>query len=156
MRWLDRILLIGTVVMLLIAIGVMGPPLLQRFRKTVDVGSQVEPRLAERQWTMVAALSPQCRFCTESMPFYSRLRSTYASVPLVVVGRAGPAELKAYCEANGLKALRYENVTPRDLELAATPTLLLVDPSGVVRSIWRGRLSPAAERSVEAALTAIR
>ena len=100
--------------------------------------------------TVLLVLSESCHYCTASAPFYRRL-----------VGRAGergsrviaalPEDLntsKAYLNGLGVLVDDILHVNPSSLGTRATPTVLLLDNSGIVKDVWVGQLSPEKEREV--------
>lgn len=157
-KWADTSLAWGTALMVVIALGATAWRFWPASTEGLKPGDRISPRLVQpKQWTMIAVMSPQCGDCTESMAFYRRLFLDRPGVSLVVVGPAGADELRVYGQANGLNAARYESISQFDSNsLGTIPALLLVDRSGAIRSIWRGRLSPNDERLVEDALEFIR
>jgi thioredoxin-related protein len=107
---------------------------------------------------LVMALSPTCRFCTESMPFYKRLvdeRNAKGSAVKVIA--AVPAESaraeesaklsEAGVSTDGVVALDFAKV-----KVAGTPTILLVDKQGKVLGVWVGKLDGRGEKDVLKAL----
>jgi hypothetical protein len=93
------------------------------------------------------------------MPFYSTLlkRSIETGqkgrLQLAVVSMEPVETSRIYLEQHGLEIPTVTAVKRGDLKVSGTPTLLLVDRSGAVQRIWRGKLSPPQENEVlEAAL----
>jgi rhodanese-related sulfurtransferase len=98
----------------------------------------------EKGQTLVMALSSECRYCTESAPFYQRLVSGLAAG-----GKTRVVAVLPQSVSTGERYLRTLGVTP-DRVLQAnlsrigfpqTPTLALVDTAGVVTETWVGKLS---------------
>lgn len=154
---IQRALVIGTVLMTLTSVGALGIKYLKSSKAPINVGDSLDTSIADfDSWTIVAVLSPSCRFCTASMPFYARVRSHFETTPFIVVGRETTSDLKAYAEAHGLKTDHFQQVTSGAFRRMPTPTLLLVDPSGIVRSVWRGQLKKDGELAVMRALTTVK
>ncbi len=61
---------------------------------------------------------------------------------------------EAYFKRHAVALDTTVGVSPDTLMVTGTPTLLLVNPSGKVAAIWRGLLTPAAERAVLEAVRA--
>jgi hypothetical protein len=104
--------------------------------------------------TLILAVSAECRYCTESAPFYRKL-STEASdldgVGLVAVLPQPVDEARRYLDELHVP---MKSVSGRldTLGVSATPTLLLVDSQGAVQKSWVGKLPVSAEAEVLAAL----
>lgn len=106
--------------------------------------------------TLLMMLREDCRFCQESIPFYKRLTTAVAhsaSPHRIVVVSTDPLErMSAYLGAAGVQVSHLAGVTPGQLRVPGTPMLLLVDNTGVVREVWRGKLNRAQEVEVLRAL----
>ncbi|MDQ3068839.1 MAG: hypothetical protein M3R55_03810 [Acidobacteriota bacterium] len=101
---------------------------------------------------LLLVLSTTCRYCTQSMPFYTQL----AKLPQVAAGRLrlsvvslqSQEQMQAYLEANGLRMERIVSLRDSGLNITGTPVLVLVSPDGIVRDSWGGWLPPAQEAMV--------
>ena len=119
-----------------------------------DVLPQVEGfRYSDAPKTLLLFVSTQCRFCTESMPFYKRLstgkgRGTFQ---FVVVGAEPVNTLREYIGDFAVEPDRIITVSRGLFEVSATPTAIVADGTGRVRGYWRGLLRDR-ERELEAAL----
>jgi hypothetical protein len=110
---------------------------------------------AEADRTLLLALSTQCRYCTESAPFYRRLAAEAAkrrNVRLVGVLPQRADESGAYLSRHGVALGRTVQASPDVLGVRGTPTLILVDGSGAVVKSWVGRLPEGEEADVLAHL----
>lgn len=101
--------------------------------------------------TVVLALTEDCSYCAESMPFYKLLSQQLLSAgngKFVVVFPTGSKASEDYLQRSGISAseVRYEPFNL--LGVTGTPTLMLVSESGVVVDKWIGRLGPGEERKV--------
>lgn len=132
-----------------------GPPMVEKGDRLEALPAEL-PAGADR--TLVLALSPQCGFCTQSMPFYKRLvdeRNQKGSKVKVVAAVGQPDALPTE-----QAALTSAGVTPDaliDLDFMAmkingTPTVLLVDNKGKVLDVWFGKLTEGDEKKVLAKL----
>jgi rhodanese-related sulfurtransferase len=98
----------------------------------------------ENGQTLVMALSSECRYCTESAPFYQRLISGLTAGDKTRVVAVLPQSV-----STGERYLRTLGVTPDRVMQAnlggigfpQTPTLALVNAAGVVTETWVGKLN---------------
>lgn len=101
--------------------------------------------------TLILVLSNSCHFCTESAPFYQEIQEKTASrrdVRLVAVLPQAISEGKAYLEQLGIAPVEALSTPLSSIPVRATPTLVLVNPSGVVTDVWVGKLEPARQKDV--------
>lgn len=109
---------------------------------------------AARSARIVLVLSTHCRFCEASMPFYRRLiTAAQASPDLAVVALVleGPKEGAAFLSRNGIEPERLEDIQPVTLvkdSLRATPTVLVLNRSGIVTRVWVGALDKKREQEL--------
>ena len=111
-----------------------------------DVSFQASPA------TAVVFVQSQCRFCTESMPFYRELAEIpdrlARHVRIVAVSPEPMEQLRQYLKSHELTidlAIGGHRVSTR---ITGTPTLIVVDRKGVIRGAWSGRLSEAGQKEV--------
>ena len=104
--------------------------------------------------SVVLAASTTCHFCTESAPFYRNLaeHSRERHVRFIAVFPQPVAESKTYLSNEGVQVDDIRQASLPELQIKGTPTLLLVDRSGTVKSVWRGKLPPEKEQEVLATL----
>jgi|GEM_PF-586002 len=106
--------------------------------------------------TLIMAIQDGCRFCEESMPFYSKLTKELntgcadAGVVAVLPNPAPTAD--ALLKRFGLQIPRLADTSLASIGVTGTPTLLLVDRDGVVSNVWVGKLSSEDESQVLAAI----
>ena len=109
--------------------------------------------------SLLLVLSADCRFCTESMPFYRRLAARpevqSGQVRLSVVSMQPLAEMREYLNEHGLEAAHVMSVPESGLRVGATPGIVLATREGVVRESWLGAVPPREEKRVIDALTAM-
>lgn len=109
--------------------------------------------------SLLLVLSADCRFCTESMPFYRRLAERpevqSGQVRLSVVSMQPRAEMREYLREHGLKASHVMSVPESGLRVGATPGIVLATREGVVRESWLGAVPSREEKRVIDALTAM-
>lgn len=105
----------------------------------------------ENGQTLVMALSSECRYCTESAPFYQRLLSG-----LKAGGKTRVVAVLPQSVSTGERYLRTLGVTPDrvlqanlgEVGFPQTPTLTVVDASGVVTETWVGKLNVSKQFAV--------
>ena len=109
-----------------------------------------------RAGTLLAVLSSECRFCTESMPFYQRLSAhpkvVAGGVKFQVVTTQPIGVMRTYLSQHGLTPSAVLTVTETGAYVRGTPSLILTDSKGVVIDSWSGALPPEEERKVVTAL----
>ena len=92
--------------------------------------------------TLILYLSSNCRYCTESLPFYK----TMAAAPddrhyrVRAIGREPAESLKKYLTDAGVTADSVGSIGNRQLKFSATPTIVLVDGTNKVVNAWVGLL----------------
>ena len=105
--------------------------------------------------TMVLAISTTCHFCNENAPFYDELVSQCKKqhVRTIAVLPQPTVEAEAYLKDKGIAVDDVRQAILSGLRINGTPTLLLVDGSGIVRSVWIGKLESSGEKEVLAKLS---
>lgn len=101
--------------------------------------------------TILLVLSKDCRYCTESAPFYQRLaleKAKHANIKLIAVFPQTVEVGRNYLTDLGVAVDDVKKVTPTDLAVRGTPTLILVDGTGTVQKVWPGKLPPDQESEV--------
>src|ERR1035437_4410881 len=144
----------------LIKVYLLPAPAAQRPQALAEtgVGTSLKSKLPGVDWskngrTLVLAISTQCHFCKDSTPFYRKLQEevgkslkTVAAVPQTV------SEAEQYLNGEGVHVDQVQQVNFATLGVRGTPTLLLVNKSGVVTKVWNGKVQPEQEQQVLAAL----
>ncbi len=166
----DRILkkteLIANIAIIVVAL-VLGAVLVKRYLLPANEAAPVarlDPRIpagtkaslsgvdwARNGQTLLLVLSTDCRFCTESAPFYQRLtRETTgrSDVHLIAVFPQEIEEGKKYLDNLGVSIVEIKQASPSSTGAGGTPTLILVDAQGVVKNSWVGKLSSPEETEV--------
>jgi len=101
--------------------------------------------------TLLLVLQKGCRYCTESAPFYQRLIKETADrndVKMIALFPQSVTEGKQYLDQIGVNLSDIRQVPPAQVKVSGTPTLILVDQSGIAVDVWRGKLPPGAEAQV--------
>lgn len=133
--------------------GSQGPPpqQQQQQRPKPVIGSKAA--VPDVDWgrngrTLVLVLQKGCGYCTDSAPFYQRLAREAGSVRLVAALPNKVEEGRQYLSELAVPVEEVRQASPQALGAPGTPTLLLVDGSGVVTDSWVGRLPPDKEDEV--------
>lgn len=119
-------------------------------------GKMLQPILgqdyANASRTLLIALNPQCGYCHESIPFYReiiRARGTSSqSIRIIAVSQIPPPDMKQYLQEKHLDVDAVAEVNFPNLNIQATPTMILVDNNGNVLDFWIGKLSTDDEQQV--------
>jgi hypothetical protein len=101
--------------------------------------------------TLLLVLSRDCRYCTESAPFYRSLARETEGRPdirLIAVFPQEVAEGRKYLEDLGVNVHEVRQAAPSSTGAGGTPTLILVDDGGVVKNSWVGKLAAPEESEV--------
>jgi hypothetical protein len=124
----------------------------QKPRPTALVGKQfpvAEPWASHRK-TVVLALRVGCHYCSASSSFYQELTG-YAlnhQINVVALLPGSTSESGQYLRGLGLNIPVIQQVDFRDISVAGTPTLFLVDDKGFVLGVWQGQLEEEQEKSL--------
>lgn len=101
--------------------------------------------------TLLLVLSSDCRYCTESAPFYQRLTREMTGrtdVHLIALFPQEVEEGKKYLTNLGVSIDEIRQAAPGSVGAGGTPMLILVDAQGVVKNSWVGKLSAPEESEV--------
>ncbi len=106
--------------------------------------------------TLVLVLQKGCRYCEESSDFYRRLHDERTgSKPRMIAAVPGDkADIANYLSLHGVVVDEIVNPSLSEINVALTPTLLLVDRSGKVSDVWVGKLDKLKEAEVTQRLLA--
>jgi rhodanese-related sulfurtransferase len=103
----------------------------------------------ESPLTVLLIASPDCTFCRQSAPFYKTLwaHSRKSGIPLYV---AVPSKSTAaeYLRSSGLDKATLVTWKSVGLTVDGTPTLLMIDRTGIIRRSWVGMLKGNKETEV--------
>lgn len=129
-------------------------PLAQR--ETVQIKPGTKVSLPGMEWSnsrhsLLMVLSTNCRYCTESAPFYQRLaaeKAQHRDLNLVAVLPQNVEESEKYLSEHGINVNDIRRATLASLGVRGTPTLMLVDSTGSVINSWIGKLPATAETEV--------
>lgn len=110
---------------------------------------------AKNQRTLVMALQTGCHFCSESSAFYQRMmqqRARYGGTQIVAVLPQPVDESREFLKSLGVNVDEIRQGSLKDIGVRGTPTLLLVNSTGIVTEAWSGKLPPDRENAVLARL----
>ncbi|HEY5839070.1 MAG TPA: hypothetical protein VIT19_08545 [Pyrinomonadaceae bacterium] len=124
------------------------PPATQPTRPGLSIAPGTKLSLTGVDWngngkTLILALSTNCRFCTESAPFYQRVvaeRTKTGSPRLIAVFPQPVAEGQTYLKELGVAVDEVKQVRLDSLGVAGTPMLIMADSQGAVVETWGGKL----------------
>lgn len=99
---------------------------------------------------LLLVLSTSCRYCTESIPFYQKLvgqKTGRGDVKMIAVMPQSVSEAQKYLSEHKISVEEVKQISPNTINIKGTPTLVLIDKTGVVVQSWGGKLPP--EKEVE-------
>jgi hypothetical protein len=118
------------------------------------VGAKVnlpEVDLSAQPKTLILVLRKDCRFCTESAPFYQRLQQESTQnkhIKLIAVLPGNIEESSAYLNGLGINNIEVKQSPLSNLQTSGTPTLILTGDKGEVTNFWIGKLPADKEDEV--------
>jgi len=122
--------------------------------KGISVGAKLSmPKL---DWqangnTLLVAVAKGCHFCSESAPFYKRVieqASSRSNLKIVAIFPDEESEGRNYLSSLGLEMPETRRLPLDQIGVQGTPTLILVNGSGVATQVWVGKLPPEKESEV--------
>jgi thiol-disulfide isomerase/thioredoxin len=125
------------------------------------VGTNLNSRIPGVDWskngqTLVLALSSHCHFCTESAPLYRRLAQVAGKAVKIVAILPEPVpETEKYLQDEGVHVDQVKQMALASIGVAGTPTMLVVNGSGIVTKSWVGRLDQDGQEQVLSALAGV-
>lgn len=103
--------------------------------------------------SLVLGISTTCHFCKDSLPFYKELTAqAKGKVNVIAVLPQPQTEAEAYVKAAGLTGTEVVSADLARIGVIGTPTLLLVDSAGKVKSAWVGKQDEAGQQKILAAV----
>ncbi|MGH9800030.1 MAG: peroxiredoxin family protein [Blastocatellia bacterium] len=157
---LDRAVSIAIIIASIVFVGVVAHKYLIAYKGSsasaaeVPLGKKLD--LPDVNWeanghTVVVAIRKGCPYCDESAPFYQRLNSEISrqkNVAIVAVLPDAIENSREHLKKLGVPFSEVREARLRSVNVSATPTLLLLDKTGVVVGGWIGKLSKAEEDKV--------
>jgi peroxiredoxin len=100
--------------------------------------------------TLVMATASTCRYCTQSLDFYSKLTKKAGELGVRVVGVTSEdiATNAKYLSDAKVSVAEVVGSADTKLRIRGTPTLLLLRANGEVVQAWHGKLTPESEAQV--------
>lgn len=102
--------------------------------------------------SLLFVVRSECTYCKQSVPFYQQLvqdlRGKNANVRLVGVCLEPSDACAAYFKSTNVAVDRTVGIAPGALKIAGTPTLILVDQTRKISSIWTGALGEEGQRNL--------
>ena len=103
--------------------------------------------------TLLIAMSANCEVCADSLPFYNRLRERIlahgSSISVIAVFPEAENEVKKYVQEQHLNLETFSGIDLNSLNLAGTPTMVLIDGSGKIIDFWIGKPSKDIEQEIK-------
>jgi len=166
MNKFDKLLNIGSMLILLsvIALGVyrLYESTHQEPNTTLRLGTAM-PVMDGVRWpaahqTLVLAMSVGCHWCRQSAAFYRDIVQSNSSsaVRLIAIFPNSEEDARAELRGLGIDIREVYRVSFGTLGIAGTPTLILLDPSGRIKSLWEGALSSKTQSEVFSKLGILR
>lgn len=95
---------------------------------------------AQNQKSLVFFLKKDCPYCTSSAAFYRQLveDASKRNVKSIAVFPNTPADARKYLQYIELPIDNLYTGPLGDVKISGTPTILFVDKSGIVKSVWIG------------------
>ena len=109
-----------------------------------------ELKLSDSRGTLLVGTASTCKFCTASMPFYSKLFTLASTkgVRVVAFTLEDVEQNRDYFLKHSVTPDKVVSATANGITLSATPTLVLVQPNGMVVRAWTGQLNRSQEEEV--------
>jgi hypothetical protein len=106
--------------------------------------------------TMLIALDTECKHCIEALTFYKEIaRAAKPNLQVIAVFPNANKAVQQYAERHELGFATQSFVDLSQLNIAATPTLILVDNEARVIDFWIGGGSPDTQSSIIRTLSAL-
>jgi hypothetical protein len=159
--WMKRTEFLANIAIIILAL-IIGGAFAKRYLFSNVKTERAEIRAGEKvslegiDWvknerTLLLALQSDCRFCSESAPFYRRLTQELGeprAVRLIAVLPQQVDDGQKYLNELDVTVDEVKQVSFESLKVGGTPTLILVDSAGVVERVWLGKLSFTQEAEV--------
>jgi thioredoxin-related protein len=151
------VLLVATVVLLTFAWNYfrtrqITTQLQQGLQKQAILAPQLGINYGNSTRTLLIAMNTKCDYCSESVPFYNQLaelqRNRGEAFRTVAIFPNSSEEVRRYVEQKKLDVPTIAAADFQRLNLAGTPTMILVDSQGKVLDFWVGKLSANGEKEV--------
>lgn len=101
--------------------------------------------------TILVALGTDCKYCTESAPFYRRIvqgLADQANVRFIAVFSKKESGAEEYLKELGVSVSEFRYVSLASLGIRKVPTLAILDRNGIVTDMWVAKLPPRIESEI--------
>jgi hypothetical protein len=106
-------------------------------------------QLNQQRDSLLVAISTNCHFCKDSLPFYKELSARASGKLDVIAVLPQPlSESQAFLQRADVSATRVVSANLSLLGIRGTPTILLVDGHGKVQEEWQGFLDDHGRQQV--------
>jgi rhodanese-related sulfurtransferase/peroxiredoxin len=104
----------------------------------------------ENKKTLVFFLKKDCVYCTSAAPFYRHLieEALRQNIKLLGIVPDSVEEGHAYIKSLGLPIENIQSGSLANYKIPVTPTVLLLDNTGTVRSVWIGGVPREREQEI--------
>jgi thioredoxin-related protein len=106
--------------------------------------------------TLIIAMSADCDYCSQSIPFYKQLaeleNQRSKGIPIIALFPDGDSQMKQYLQEHQFTVKAISKVDFKALNVAATPTTVLVDSNGKILDFWVGKPSKDFEQQITKAV----
>jgi len=121
--------------------------------KEIEKGAKIS--LPDVEWqsdqkVILLVLQKDCKYCTESMPFYKSLtqKASEKGVRVIAVLPNSLEESNQYFKENGVQIQQIRQTSLDMVNVRGTPTLILLNERGEVSNSWVGKLPSSKEQEV--------
>jgi thioredoxin-related protein len=116
-----------------------------KVREGLHVGAEISNLnidLPSKQKTLLIALSTECGFCSDSIPFVEKLnRLDHPAASIITLFPEDKVSVASFLQEKQIQIDARSSVDFRTLGLQGTPAYILVDDQGKVIDLWFGKLS---------------
>jgi len=102
-------------------------------------------RWSATKYNVVLAISTDCHYCRESAAFYHNLAALPEQANVIIVSNDDRAAIERFLKSQAISASQIVYAAFEDIGVRGTPTVLVVNQSGVVQKVLAGKQSPEEE-----------
>ena len=95
---------------------------------------------ANKRSILFLALSSQCDFCIQEIPFYKKIQSQFPEISMIGLFSDGEAQIQGFLQKKEFKINTRSAIKFSALGISGTPTMILCNPQRVVLNIWEGSI----------------
>lgn len=158
MKYLDRVANIAIILAVAVFLGLVIRSEMAHPTKRIEASPHLllgkvitlpGVRLSQQRQSIVIALSTQCHFCQESLPFYKHLAQTAEGKldVIAVLPQPLPAA-ESFVEQASIRTTHVLSANLGSLGIFATPTVLIVNGKGEIKNAWVGLLDDKSQQQV--------